>query len=273
VKQTTGRERVAPFFVASAETVLVSDELEHLARTRDPVLRGELAVRHLPLVKFVARRMSSNLPAHIEMDDLVSWGSLGLLDALDKFEPARGHRFSTYAVTRIRGAILDGLQQMDWAPKQVTTRVRNLRRLREVMTNELGYQPSEEQLAERIGVSAAEVRSWLVDDRVTRLRPLDDPIYQSSDGSEHRMVGEYMADSDWEHALSGEISELRQRMAHAVCGLPPREAAVLTLYYRDGKTLRQIALDLGVSVSSATQAHTHLVAAVRDRLALMGGVA
>jgi RNA polymerase sigma factor for flagellar operon FliA len=267
VKHTTRRERVAPFLAAAAETLIV-DDLERLAATRDPELRGELAVRHLPLVKFVARRMASNLPAHIDMDDLVSYGSLGLLDALDKFEPARGHRFSTYAVTRIRGAILDGLQQMDWAPKQVTSRVRNMRRLREVLTNELGYQPSVEQLAERIGSTPAEIRACMLDDRVTRVKGLDHGAYNDDQGGPLDL-----ADSDWEHSLSGEIQELRQRMAHAVCGLPSREAAVLTLYYRDGKTLRQIATDLGVSVSSATQAHTHLVESVRDRLALMGGVA
>jgi RNA polymerase sigma factor for flagellar operon FliA len=145
--------------------------------------------------------------------------------------------------------------------------VRNLRRLREVMTNELGYVPSDEQLAERIGVSPAEVRSWLVDDRVTRVRPLE----QGGSGDDRMTnLGDMLADTDWEHALSGEISELRDRMADAVSTLTPREAAVLTLYYRDGLTLRQIAEVLGVSVSSATQAHTHLVECLRDRLALLG---
>lgn len=252
----------------------MTEDLIAFARTRDPQLRGELAVRHLPLVKFVARKLSANLPAHIDIDDLVSWGSLGLLDALDKFDPAREVRFSTYAVTRIRGAILDGLQQMDWAPKQITSRVRALRRLKSDLTNELGYEPSVEELAERAALSPAEIRAAMVHDTTTRVRPLDGPGSSENDGqSASPILGELADMGAWEQDLAGEISELRTRMAVAVNGLGERERAVLTLYYRDGKTLRQIAEMLGVSVSSATQAHTHLVENVRDRLAALGGVA
>lgn len=251
----------------------MSEDLSALtayAESRDPELRNELAVRHLPLVKFVARRLSNNLPAHIDLDDLVSWGALGLLDSLEKFDPSRGVTFSTYAVTRIRGAMLDGLQAMDWAPKQVTSKVRSLRRLRETMTNELGHEPSTAELAERLDCDIAEVRGWLVDDMATRIRPIDAPS-QSEDGD---MTGTDIAERrSWEQDLAGEIAELRNRMAVAVNGLAERERAVLTLYYRDGKTLRQIAEELDVSVSSATQALTHLVESVRERLAALGGVA
>lgn len=251
----------------------MSEELTLYALTRDRGLRDELAVRHLPLVKFVARKLSNSLPAYIEIDDLVSWGSLGLLDALDKFDPGREVRFSTYAVTRIRGAILDGLQQMDWAPKQVTSQVRALRRLKSELTNELGCEPSVEELAERANLSPLEIRATLVHDASTRVRPLDAPG-NSLGNVQETTVGDSVAETRaWEADLAGEISELRNRMAVAINGLGERERAVLTLYYRDGKTLRQIAEELGVSVSSATQAHTHLVENVRERLAILGGVA
>jgi RNA polymerase sigma factor for flagellar operon FliA len=246
----------------------VSEELlQQYAATRDPALRDHLAVRHLPLAKYVARKLSSSLPSHIEIDDLVSWGSLGLLDAIDKFDPELGHKFSTYAVIRIRGAILDGLQSMDWAPKQITARVRAVRRLREQLTNELGYEPSVAELAQRLDCSPAEVRSWLLDDAATRVTSLT----PTHDDEEH---GHDLADAGApDQEIAGEVAELCSRVTVAVRGLGERERAVFLLYYRDNMTLRQIADTLGVSVSSATQTHTRLVEQVRDRLAMLGGVA
>lgn len=248
----------------------MSEDLATFAVTRDPDLRGQLAVRHLPLVKFVARKMSSNLPSHIDLDDLVSWGSLGLIDAIDKFDPGREVKFSTYAVTRIRGAILDGLQQMDWAPKQITSKVRAMRRLRETLTNELGCQPTVEQIAARLDCTEAEVRGWLVDDYATRLKPLDGPVGNSDGDEAFPTHGELRDEAEQE--IAGEVAEIRSRVTGAVKRLGERERAVFLLYYRDGKTLREIADELGVSVSSATQTHTRLVEQVRERLAALGGV-
>lgn len=245
--------------------MIMSDDLAEYARTRDPQLRGELAVRHLPLVKFVARKLSMNLPAHVELEDLVSWGSLGLLDAIDKFDPDRQVKFSTYAVTRIRGAILDGLQQMDWAPKQVTSKVRLVRRVRTQLASELGHEPSVEQVAERMACTGAEVRGWMADDLSTRVKPLEPAPDADGAGFE---LGEH-ADQE----IAGEVAEIRSRVGQVVRTLGEREREVFLLYYRDGKTLREIAEFLGVSVSSATQAHTRLVEEVRWRLAALGGVA
>lgn len=244
----------------------VSDDLAAYALTRDPQLRDALAVRHLPLAKFVARKMSANLPSNVELDDLVSWGSLGLLDALDKFDPSKGVQFSTYAVTRIRGAILDGLQKMDWAPKQVTSKVRAVRRLREVLTNELGREPSIDELAYRMDATPTQVRGWLLDDSTTRLKPLS-PAYDDDDEGRDQW-GVVEADQ----GVAGEAAEIRSRVAAAVRTLGDRERAVFLLYYRDSLTLREIAAELGVSVSSATQTHTRLVAQVSHHLAAFGAV-
>jgi RNA polymerase sigma factor for flagellar operon FliA len=240
------------------------EDLIRYAATRDPDLRGELAVRHLPLVKFVARKMASSLPSHIDLDDLVSWGCLGLLDSLDKFDPSRGHKFSTYAVTRIRGAILDGLQQMDWAPKQITSKVRHLRRVAEQLAIQIGYEPSVDELAEAMECDPNEIRGWMLDDNITRVKPLNAKL---QDVDEAIDVSE---DADQE--VAGEVAEIRERMVMALGTLGDRERAVALLYYRDGRTLRQIADELGVSVSSATQTHTRLVETVRFRLAALGSV-
>jgi len=245
----------------------MGDDLATYATTRDPELRGSLAVKHLPLVKFVARKMSRSLPAHVDLDDLVSWGSIGLLDAIDKFDPDRQIRFSTYAVTRIRGAILDGLQQMDWAPKQVTSKVRAVRRVQELLTAELGYEPTVEQTAARMGIDEALVRRWVHDGHIAHWQPLE---AGSGDG-EGRSTDYAVAAADQE--VAGEVAEIGTLMLAAVRCLEARERAVLVLYYRDSLTLREIAQELGVSVSSATQAHTRLVDHVRHRLASLGGAA
>lgn len=248
-----------------------NDDLYWYAQTRDVALRDQLAIRHLPLVKFVARRMAGSLPSHIELDDLVSWGTLGLLDALDKFDPTREVKFSTYAVTRIRGAILDGLQKMDWAPKQITSKVRAMRRLREQLANELGRYPTVEEMADRLGVDVEDVRGWLVDDAATRVKPLETGQPTGTGGdSEPTIRGDLAEDADQE--IAGEVAEIRARVSRAVMGLGERERAVLLLYYREGWTLREVAAQLGVSVSSATQTHTRLVEQIRDRLALFGGM-
>lgn len=248
----------------------MSEDLAEYARTRDPQLRNALAVRHLPLVKFVARKMSRSLPAHMDIDDLVSWGSIGLLDAIEKFDPTRQVRFSTYAVTRIRGSILDGLQQMDWAPKQVTSKVRALRRAKELLTNDLGYAPSPTELAERIGVSEAQVRHWLLDDAAMHVRPLE-PSGNDDQPSSH--ANDRALADDPLQEMAGEVAEIRAHVAAAVRCLGERERAVFLLYYRDSLTLREIAGRLGVSVSSATQTHTRLVEQIRSRLAGLAGVA
>jgi RNA polymerase sigma factor FliA len=245
----------------------MSDDLAVYAVTRDPALRNDLSVRHLPLVKFVARRMSSDLPSYVEVDDLVSWGVLGLLDAIDKFDPSRGFQFSTYAVTRIRGAILDGLQQMEWAPKQVTSKVRQVRRLRSVLTNELGYEPSVSELAVRMDCTEADIRGWLLDDATTRIKPLE-PATDDDDQTDPTALRD-----EADQTIAAEVAEIRGRVQWAVSAFTERERAVFLLYYRDGLTLRAIAEELGVSVSSATQTHTRLVEHVRARLALLGEVA
>lgn len=242
--------------------------LERYFATRDEGLRNDLCERHLPLVKFVARKLSANLPNNVELEDLVSWGALGLLDAIEKFDPGRGFAFSTYAVTRIRGEILDGLQKMEWAPKQVTSKVRAMRKVIDVLGHELNRDPTPLEIAARMGVDENEVRAWMVDEHGTRIRALDDGNRENSDGNAHGELAE-----DAEQEVAGEVAEIRARMAAVIGTLPPRERQVFLLYYRDRMTLKEIAATLGCSVSSATQTHTRLIEHVRHRLATYGAVA
>lgn len=245
------------------EASWVSDMLVEYAATRDVEVRNVLVVRHLPLVKFVARKMSSNLPENVDLDDLVSWGGIGLIDAIEKFEPARDLRFSTYAVWRIRGEILDGLQRMEWAPKQITSQVRKLKRVSGELQHELSREPTEDELATKLGISVAMVRSIRLDAAHTNVRGL---YANYSDEEEGLAEGAWLAE-DADQELAGEVGEIRSRMADALVGTAGQDAKILHLYYGRNLTLREIAAELGISVSSATQAHTKLVDRVRRRLA------
>jgi RNA polymerase sigma factor FliA len=252
--------------VVTFDTVVVTEDLATYAITRDPVLRDQLAVRHLPLVKFVARKMSSSLPDYVELDDLVSWGSIGLLDAIEKFEPTRGYKFSTYAVTRIRGEILDGLQKMEWAPKQVVSRVRACRRISEALCIELGREPTIVEVAVKMECTVADVRTYLHDGVQTRMKALHSPAEDEEGGTI-----DVAQEADQE--IAAEVVEIRRRVARAAAGLDGRERTVLRLYYGESMTLREIAGFLGISVSSATQIHTRLIERLKERLAAHGAVA
>lgn len=244
------------------------DQYEEYAATRDPELRNQLIVQHHPLVKFIARRMMANLPEHIELDDLVTWGTFGLIDAIGKFQPEKGYQFSTYAFTRIRGDILDGLQEMEWAPKHVHSQVRKMRRVREELTNALGYEPSNEELAAALGVTVEDVRKALVDDTATRMRELPGQSHNSTTDDHADQVADHLAE---EQQVAGQVAELRGYMVGAVRSLTRRQKAMILGYYQDGLTLKQIAGRMGVSVSVANTEHTRLVEELRERLALAGG--
>lgn len=246
------------------------DALERYAATRDPALRDELVERHLPLVKFVARKMSANLPSNVEMADLVSLGCLGLMDAIEKFEPAQGNKFSTYAVWRIKGDILDGLQKMEWAPKQVVSKVRAVKRASETLAITLGREPTVAELAIEMGDTEAHVLGYLRDAQDTRVRPLPDA---SDSEAERNWSGGLWGATHADQEVAGEAAEICARVATTLGTLDVRSRDVLLLYYQESKTLREIAAELGVSVSSATQLHTRLVDHVRCRLSAHGPVA
>lgn len=241
------------------------DDFTLYAQTRDPELRHSLVVRHLPLLKFVARKLYRNLPDHLEFDDLLSWGSLGLMDAVEKFDPSLDYRFSTYAVVRIRGAILDGLQGYDWAPKPITSRVRHLRRAQRDLSASLGREATIAELAHHSGITEAEVRGILVDDSKTRMVT----THSHDEDDDHVMQVEDHAAAMQD--IAGEMAELRLLMARAVQQLTERERVVLQKYYGENLTLKQVAEFLGVSASTVTTAHTRLVENLRLHLAMQGG--
>lgn len=231
--------------------------------TKDPALLDELVVLHLPLVKFIASKVRKALPAHVQVDDLIATGSIGLLDAIEKFKPELGFAFSTFAVPRIRGEILDGLQRQEWVPKQLAARSRLVRRAVDVLQVQLGREATLAEIATACELSEAEVRAAFLDDETSRPSSLQ--------FAEDSPVVEPWLASEPEQEVSGISAEIRELVARSCVEFTPREEHILAAYYRDSKALPEIAEELGISKSSATLIHTKLVERIRARLQMIGG--
>lgn len=229
-------------------------------RSRDPGARDQLIVHYSPLVKFVAGRVGAGLPSSVDAGDLVSSGVLGLIDAVERFEPDHGVKFETFAAPRIRGAIYDGLRQLDWVPRSVRSRARDVERAIAELEHRLGRAPSEDEIAAHLHVDVEELARWLASIASTTVGPLDRAI---ESGYEPAAVDQRGHDGP---ASIFEDRELRDLMRRAVTQLPERERLVITLYYDEGLTLSEIGQVLGVTESRVSQIHTKSVLHLRARL-------
>ena len=231
------------------------------APTRDG--RDRLILHYSPLVKYVAGRVSAGLPQSVEQSDLVSYGIFGLIDAIEKFDPGRGFKFETYAMSRIKGAILDELRSIDWVPRSVRAKGRAVERAFSKLEAELHRSPSEAELAEELGFTDAQLQQVLRQLSLTGMAALDEML---GDRSESTTLGDTIPDrADGPGALL-EMSEMRGQLAEAIERMPEREKIVLTLYYFESLTLSQIGEVLGVTESRVSQIHTKAVLQLRSRM-------
>lgn len=226
--------------------------------SRDGAAREWLVVHYASLVKFVAGRLSAGLPRSVDTGDLVSAGVFGLMDAIEKFDPAHGAKFETYAIPRIRGAILDGLRALDWVPRTVRSRARSIQDAITELEGTLGRQPTDDEIATLLGIETAELEKWLADVAAGAVGPLDHVALDSA------------GTATGEPGRAIEEGELREAMRNEIRRLPEREQAVLVLYYEDGLTLAEIGEALGVTESRISQVHTKAVLQLRSRLAAAG---
>jgi RNA polymerase sigma factor for flagellar operon FliA len=244
----------------------LADAAEELAmhwsrwqRRRSQASRDHLIVHYSPLVKFVAGRVGAGLPRSVDGADLVGHGVFGLIDALDRFEADRGVKFETFAAARIRGAIYDGLRQLDWVPRRVRAQTRRIEQAIAAFEHAEGRSPSDAELAGRLGISEDDLARWLAQAAATTVGPLDRAI---SAGLEPEATGEASAAP----GAVLEEGELRRVVRAAVRDLPEREKLVLSLYYDEGLTLAEIGEVLGVTESRVSQIHTRAVLQLRSRL-------
>lgn len=237
---------------------------EKWLRMRSSSARDHLIVAYSPLVKFIAGRVGSGLPASVDAGDLVSSGVIGLIDALERFDPSVGVKFETYATPRIRGAIYDGLRELDWVPRSVRSHAREIERAIADFEAVHGRPPTDGQLATHLQIGEDELRRWLTAISTTTIGPLERAL---DTGIEPRpLTGELPAGP----AVAVEERELRAVMRAEIDELPHREKLVLSLYYDEGLTLKQISRVLGVPEARVNQIHARSVLHLRARLAAAG---
>ena len=236
-------------------------------RTRDRALRDRLILTYAPLVKFVAGRLGSGLPAHVEENDLVSYGLLGLIGAIERYEPDRDVKFETYAIARIKGSIIDELRAMDWVPRSVRSRAREIERAIGALESQLHRAPTDEEISEKVGITPKELEESLTDISRTSIAALDELWTMSSGSGDQVALIDTIEDTQGpEPQAALDQTELREALGEAIARLPEREKVVVTLYYYEELTLREIGEVLGVTESRVSQLHTKAILRLKARL-------
>jgi len=238
-------------------------------QTGDTRIRDQLIVRYSPLVKFVAGRVSAGLPHSIDQSDLVSYGMFGLIDAIEKFDTDRQIKFETYAITRIKGAIIDELRSIDWVPRSVRAKARAVEQAYASLEASLGRAPSDEEVANELQISEGELQQIFGQISYIGIVALDEVISGGSgDRGESATLGDTLADRGDGPMAAFEVEEMKQILAGAINRLGDREKIVLSLYYYENLTLAQIGKVLGVTESRVCQIHTKAIMQLRGRLLL-----
>jgi RNA polymerase sigma factor for flagellar operon FliA len=228
-------------------------------------IRDQLIVHYSPLVKYVASRVAAGLPQNVEQADLVSYGIFGLIDAIDKFDPDRGYKFETYAISRIKGAMLDELRSMDWVPRSVRTKAKRIEQANAKLEAKLGRAPSDEELADALDITLAELETMFTKISFVGVVALDEMLSGGERG-DSMTLGDTIPDKGTGPVGSFEVEEMRQLLAESINSMTEREKIVLTLYYYEGLTLAEIGQVLGVTESRVCQIHTKSVLRLRSRL-------
>jgi RNA polymerase sigma factor for flagellar operon FliA len=237
---------------------------ERFKARADGIARDGLILHYSPLVKFVAGRIAVGLPRSVDQADLVSYGVFGLIDAIDKFEPERGFKFETYAINRIKGAILDELRALDWVPRSVRARAREIDRSLAELEHRLQRNPSEEELANHMEVSVEYLQGSLAEISSLGMVALDEMVGPDSSTSMSDLVPDQ---SGLGPEAAFQAEETRRTLSDAINRLPDRERLVVTLYYFEGLTLAEIGDVLGVTESRVCQIHAKSVLSLRHRMA------
>ncbi|HEY0485995.1 MAG TPA: RNA polymerase sigma factor WhiG [Mycobacteriales bacterium] len=236
--------------------------------TGDTTLRERLILHYSPLVKYVAGRVGVGLPPNIEQADLVSYGIFGLIDAIEKFDLERAIKFETYAISRIRGAIIDELRSIDWIPRSVRYKAREVEKAYASLEAKLRRTPSEQEVAAELEISTTELRAIFSQVSFVNVLALDELLNSSGEKGDKLSLVDTLEDSKAEDPVQAfEAEEMKYLLAGAINTLPEREKIVVTLYYYEGLTLAEIGQVLGVTESRICQMHTKAVLQLRGKLA------
>ncbi|MDP9400507.1 MAG: RNA polymerase sigma factor WhiG [Actinomycetota bacterium] len=235
--------------------------------TGDERARERLVIAYSPLVKYVSGRMASGLPAHVDEADLISYGLGGLINAIERFDLERENKFETYAITRIKGAIIDELRTLDWVPRSVRARAREIERANAKLEHRLHRAPTDEEMARELGMKVDEFQDALLQISNSSVAALDELWTVSDSSGDQVSLLDTLQDPDApDPARAIDAADLKDRVADAIARLPEREKLVIALYYYENLTLREIGEVLGVTESRVSQLHTKAVLRLRSRL-------
>jgi RNA polymerase sigma factor FliA len=236
-------------------------------RTGDKRLRDRLILTYAPLVKFVAGRLGSGLPAHVDENDLTSYGLLGLIGAIERYDPDRDVKFETYAISRIKGSIIDELRAMDWVPRSVRARAREIERAIATLEAQLHRAPTDEEIAAKLSISVEDLENSLTDISRSSIAALDELWTISSASGNQIALIDTIEDTEGPQPQAAlDRTEMREALSESIAALPEREKIVVTLYYYEELTLREIGEVLGVTESRVSQLHTKAILRLRARL-------
>ena len=234
----------------------------------DERARERLVVAYSPLVKFIAGRMASGLPSHVEEGDLISYGLLGLIGAIERFDLEREIKFETFAVARVKGAIIDELRSLDWVPRSVRARARDVEKANAKLEGKLQRSPTDEEMAEELKITVEDFQNALLEIANSSVLALDD-LWTFADpeggGGQISVLDTITDPNAVDPETEAQSSEVKDRLADAIESLPERERLVIALYYYENLTLREIGEVLGVTESRVSQLHTKAVLALRSR--------
>ena len=252
----------------SAAEAALRELWQGFKKTAEPALRERLILHYSPLVKYVAGRVGVGLPPNIEQADLVSYGIFGLIDAIEKFDLERAIKFETYAISRIRGAIIDELRAIDWIPRSVRYKAREVEKAYASLEAKLHRTPSEAEVAAEMGIKLDDLHHIFSQVSFVNVVALDELLSVGGEKGDKLSLVDTLEDTKAEDpVLAFESEETKFLLAKAINMLPEREKIVVTLYYYEGLTLAEIGQVLGVTESRICQMHTKAVLQLRGKLA------
>ncbi|MCL2832226.1 MAG: RNA polymerase sigma factor WhiG [Treponema sp.] len=235
-------------------------------RDKDPKVRDTFIRQYAPLVKYVAGRVAVGMPSNVEFDDLVGYGVFGLLDAIDKFDPEKNVKFKTYAVQRIRGAIFDELRSIDWVPRSVRQKTRQVEEAIGTLEARLGRTATDQEIAGALGMGEDEYAKTMIKISGTSILSIHE-VWYSGDENDKVSIGDSIeSPSSMNPEVMAERDEIRRVIVEAINELPDNEKKILVLYYFEDLTLKEIGQVLGVTESRVSQLHTKAILRLRSRL-------
>ena len=240
------------------------DQIEISPKNSDQVIK-----EYAPMIKYVANRIALRLPPHIEVDDLISVGVLGLIDAIEKFDSARGAKFKTYAEFRVRGAILDELRSLDWVPRSVRKKATDLDNICQSLQAKLGRPPEDEEIAAEMGLSLEEFFVTINETQNLPILSLEDLGLSREENDQHNLLDCLAGKADSDPQTQMRLTELKVIIAKAIDALPEKERLMISLYYYEELTMKEIGEVLTITESRVSQIHSKAVFKLRTKLKVL----